>query len=116
MLRISTIYSLEKEISYFMGIWSEIGRIWKEKKQQTSIFCWLVEGVLIIFCPEKKQWGAYRAETNTVIAVEQNISSYGESTRESPKFSVNYSQPCIKRPYTTRHIFGFSDRWLLIAE
>ena len=27
-----------------------------------------------------------------------------------------YSQTCVKRPYKTRHIFGFSDGWLLIAE
>ena len=26
-----------------------------------------------------------------------------------------YSQTCVKRPYKTRHVFGFSDRWLLIA-
>ena len=26
-----------------------------------------------------------------------------------------YSQICVKRPYKTRHIFGFLDRWLLIA-
>ena len=26
-----------------------------------------------------------------------------------------YSQICVKRPYKTRFISGFSDRWLLIA-
>ena len=26
-----------------------------------------------------------------------------------------YSQSCVKRPYKTRHIFEFSDRWLVIA-
>ena len=26
-----------------------------------------------------------------------------------------YSQTCVKQPYTIRYIFGFSDRWLLIA-
>ena len=25
-----------------------------------------------------------------------------------------YSQTCVKRPYKTRHVFGFSERWLLI--
>ena len=25
-----------------------------------------------------------------------------------------YSQTCVKHPYKTRHIFGFSDRWLLL--
>ena len=25
-----------------------------------------------------------------------------------------FSQTFVKRPYTTRHVFGFSDRWLLI--
>ena len=33
----------------------------------------------------------------------------------SNKFSILYSQTCLKRPYKTRHIFGFSDKWLLIA-
>ena len=28
---------------------------------------------------------------------------------------LKYSQTCVKRPYKTRHIFGFSDRWLLTA-
>ena len=28
---------------------------------------------------------------------------------------ILYSQTCVKRPYTTRHILGCSDRWLLIA-
>ena len=26
-----------------------------------------------------------------------------------------YNQTCVKRPYKTRHVFDFSDRWLLIA-
>ena len=26
-----------------------------------------------------------------------------------------YSQTCVKHPHKTRHNFGFSDRWLLIA-
>ena len=33
--------------------------------------------------------------------------------RSDMKVSVDffmYSQPCVKRPYKTRHIFGFSDR------
>ena len=32
----------------------------------------------------------------------------------SCKQRVN-SQTCVKQAYKTRHIFGFSDRWLLIA-
>ena len=32
---------------------------------------------------------------------------------EEDKWS--YSQICVKRPYNTTHIFGFSDRWLLSA-
>ena len=31
-------------------------------------------------------------------------------------FRYQYSQTCVKRPYRTIHIFGFSDRWSLIAE
>ena len=29
--------------------------------------------------------------------------------------NFKYSQTCVKGPYKTRHIFDFSDRWLLIA-
>ena len=28
---------------------------------------------------------------------------------------LEYSQTCVKPPYKTRYVFGFSDRWLLIA-
>ena len=44
-----------------------------------------------------------------------------KDTRQSYDIQVrtlpfgSYSQTCVKRPYTTRQIFGFSDRWLLIA-
>ena len=35
---------------------------------------------------------------------------------QKPDNALLYSQTCVKRPYKARHIFGFSDRWLLIAE
>ena len=49
---------------------------------------------------------------NIVITV-SNL--YGITPRERSLVRVCiYSQTCVKRPFTTRHIFGFSDRWLLI--
>ena len=47
--------------------------------------------------------------------------SFITSVRDRPKRLATakkfwiYSQTCVKRPYKTRHILGFSDRWLLIA-
>ena len=39
----------------------------------------------------------------------------GKSFAMQTADQTKYSKTCVKRPYTTIHILGFSDRWLLIA-
>ena len=39
----------------------------------------------------------------------------GRFAHDKAHFYGNYSQTFVKRPYTTRHIFSFTDMWLLIA-
>ena len=58
----------------------------------------------LIFSPEEQRVFGYmnKAILNVLL-------------RKDRTASILYNQTCVKRPIKARHIFGFSDRWLLIA-